>query len=215
MQENHLNLKQIAHDIRSPLSALAIAIQSLSGVSGPAKELLEHAYRRMEAIARDILEGTDSASTGPQVCFETLVNNLVREKKAEHAKQKLQWEIACSLPANVQISASPYALTRCLSNLMNNAAEASAMGSRVRVTAFTTNDYAVIEVIDSGEGIPLSERERILAGGHTTKIGGHGLGLSSVNFFVERAGGKLEIDNTSEGFCIRMILPLMMEATTA
>lgn len=78
------NLKKLAHDIRSPLTALSIAIRSLGNEQGPAKELLEQSYERMESISRDILAPPKSAgSTTTSIPIETLIHKLIKEKRAE------------------------------------------------------------------------------------------------------------------------------------
>jgi signal transduction histidine kinase len=204
------NLKKLAHDIRSPLTALSIAIRSLGNEQGPAKELLEQSYERMESISRDILAPPKTAGlTSTSIPIETLIHKLIKEKRAEYSHRQLKWETDLNLHGDVQLAIDSHGLTRCLSNLMNNGAEASPSGTAVRVTVGKLTDTVQIEIQDSGAGIPNGDLDRILKGGFSTKLGGNGIGLSSAKEFIEQASGKFEIDNIGHGCRIRLTLPLL------
>ena len=66
----------------------------------------------------------------------------------------------------------------------------------------------VLEVADTGEGIPEADRERVFDFAYSTREGGHGLGLAMVHGFVHQSGGFIELDSTlTEGTKLRVSFP--------
>jgi signal transduction histidine kinase len=107
-----------------------------------------------------------------------------------------------------------------LLNLAINAKDAMPNRGEINVSAFTKWDrdgkhgpgvcYLVVEVADTGAGIPAHELPRVFEPFFTTKeIGkGTGLGLSQVHGFAHQSGGKVEIDSTvGHGTRVRLFLP--------
>ncbi|MFU8807279.1 MAG: ATP-binding protein, partial [Bradymonadaceae bacterium] len=94
---------------------------------------------------------------------------------------------------------------RVVLNLLSNAFKFTPKGGKIRCTLFTRNGDVVLEVADSGPGIPVKNREQVferfrqLEGGSTRRFGGTGLGLVIVKDFVELHGGTIRIDDAPEG----------------
>lgn len=84
---------------------------------------------------------------------------------------------------------------RVLSNLLNNASEATSINVAIRITVSTVKDLIYISVSDSGPGIPQDLLAQIIDG-HlvSTKSDGLGLGLSHAITTVESWGGRVQID---------------------
>jgi signal transduction histidine kinase len=93
--------------------------------------------------------------------------------------------VMCAAPLFVQV----------LTNLIENGAHAAGCGGWVEVRANLDTDQVVVEVSDSGSGVPLALRERIFEPFFTTKPQGMGtgLGLSVARAIVQRHGGILEV----------------------
>jgi hypothetical protein len=82
-------------------------------------------------------------------------------------------------------------------------------GGRLRLAARADEGFAVIEISDTGTGIPPEHLSKILDPFYTTKEKGTGLGLSVVYGIVERHGGTLEIDSVvGKGTTVRIKLPV-------
>jgi two-component system, NtrC family, nitrogen regulation sensor histidine kinase NtrY len=100
-------------------------------------------------------------------------------------------------------------LTQVLVNLVKNAEEAMAKGGgdlRVRVRG--SDQEAVVEVQDSGPGIPPEHRARIFEPYFTTKDGGTGLGLAIAARILQEHGGKLDVGGEpGQGACFTLSLP--------
>jgi signal transduction histidine kinase len=108
-------------------------------------------------------------------------------------------------------------LRQTLLNLLRNAVEAipdNTLRRRVSVVTSVQRDdageWAVVEISDSGEGIPAADLERIFIPFFTTKASGHGVGLALAHRVVTQHGGRLTATNsaTQDGATFRMQLPL-------
>ena len=89
---------------------------------------------------------------------------------------------------------APPLMTQALTNLIENAGHAAGHGGWVEVRAHSQRDQIVIEVADSGPGVPVALRDRVFEPFFTTKSpAGTGLGLSLARDIVQRHRGQLEI----------------------
>ncbi|BCR05721.1 hypothetical protein DESUT3_27900 [Desulfuromonas versatilis] len=105
-------------------------------------------------------------------------------------------------------------LRQVLVNLMLNAAQATGDAGTLAVEVRRQEAWAVIEICDSGPGVPLELRERIFEPFFSTKAKGEGtgLGLSVCRRLVEEHGGKLSVgDAPGGGARFRLELPLAGE----
>ncbi|MBX3022673.1 MAG: HAMP domain-containing histidine kinase [Bdellovibrionales bacterium] len=214
------SLKSVAHDIRSPLSALSIGIKSLKHIPHPVRELLDEAYLRVESIAADILKN-ESASLMAEVSVCDMANrieDLIAEKTLEHNERGLHWGIQAD-PAvwnsSAMIGVSSVGLIRTLSNLLNNSAEAAPAGSTVRLNMVLSEEAVIFRVVDEGPGIQVQAMAAFLKGGVSGKTGGFGMGLSGARRFAEAHGGSLRLHNLDMGFEVELSIPLMASHKTS
>jgi len=116
----------------------------------------------------------------------------------------LRWEPGPSLP----VRADRDQLAQLLHNLLRNAEEAMPTGGQVTVRTKEQGDRAVLEVEDTGPGIPADVRSRVLEPGVTTKAGGTGLGLALGARIAQGHGGTLEVDTApGAGALLRLRIP--------
>jgi signal transduction histidine kinase len=115
------------------------------------------------------------------------------------------------------ISADERMLRQALLNLLRNAAEAipeSQADRRVEVLSSTERDkagkqWAIVEIKDTGEGIPAADLERIFIPFFTTKATGHGVGLALAHRVITQHGGTLTAANAKGGGAVFSVrLPL-------
>jgi len=118
-------------------------------------------------------------------------------------------EIQPAIQAGVVARVDRDQLTQVLVNLVKNAEEAMAdKGGALRVRVKGTDGDAVIEVEDSGPGIPPEHRARIFEPYFTTKDGGTGLGLAIAARILQEHGGKLEVGGEpGQGARFSVVLP--------
>ena len=102
-------------------------------------------------------------------------------------------------------------LRQTLLNLMRNAAEAIPTGQgkrRVEVSSSSQEKgWAVVDIRDTGEGIPAADLQRIFIPFFTTKATGHGVGLALAHRVITQHGGTLTAANAKDGgavFTVRL-----------
>ena len=113
-------------------------------------------------------------------------------------------------------------LQQVLVNLIRNAVDAirarSAGGEsdwrpRIRIRAFVSDPYLVIDVEDNGIGIPEDKLRAIFSAGYTTKRGGSGLGLHSAAIFARRSGGRVQAQSAGVGQGARIRLEMRLSSS--
>ena len=124
-------------------------------------------------------------------------------------------EIETSLPNDLpRVFGDEGALAEAFAHLVANAAEASAERSRPRISLSAKpvregrqSAAVIVTVRDNGRGIAPEIREKIFSPFCTTKPRGMGLGLPIVKRTVFDHNGRVEVDSTSKGTLVRVVLP--------
>lgn len=226
-REQREMLSVLAHDIKSPITA--IRGFALSGLKGYLGELSQPANRAFQVIA----EQTDRIYEMVQQIVQLVVGGQglpplhpVRFDLRESVKNIAQaYEGECAeknLSLSVQLDEQPvwvYAdqglIERMVDNLMSNAVKYNREGGKIWVRVLKRNGEALLEVEDTGVGIPPSELPFIFHRFYrasTAKGEGSGLGLSFVQQVVEAHGGRIEVNSSvGQGSLFRVILPLTSE----
>jgi PAS domain S-box-containing protein len=203
----------VAHEVRNPLAGIKGAIQVLmSRRAADDGEL---------PVMRDIVLRIDSLSE--------LINDLMvfaRPRPLRLAVVELHAIVADAItivrrdPAahgteiavhgeDVSVTADGELVRATILNLLLNAAQAMAGSGRIGVTTYRQGDVAVIQIRDTGPGIPDDIRERIFEPFFTTKARGGGLGLPIARRTAELHGGSLTLECPAEGGTIvTMTLPM-------
>lgn len=192
--------RRVAHDIRGPLSALNLLAQNARTMDGAERDLLSQASSRINGIAEELLRGSRGippasrpmpAKIGLCLLDET-VGSLRAETRARFPGYTIEWSL--SAPVSVPVEAG--SLLRALSNLVQNAAEASDPGAKILIATRATSESVSLVVADSGRGIP---EELIGRLGHEElshgKQNGNGLGLREARRLMDHGGGQLLISS--------------------
>jgi signal transduction histidine kinase len=112
----------------------------------------------------------------------------------------------------------PDKLNQVWMNLLVNAAQAIEGPGEIRLRTYANNSHAVVEISDTGKGIPAEDRIRIFDPGFTTKgVGvGTGLGLSIVHRIIEEHHGSIEVESeVGKGSTFRVSLPIRYQEIAA
>jgi CheY-like chemotaxis protein len=106
------------------------------------------------------------------------------------------------------VSGSPAALREAITNLIFNAVDALPKGGAIHLVACLTRDQVIVEVSDTGSGIPEEVQLHVFDPFFTTKGShGSGLGLSQVLAIVKRHGGTIELKSMPGGTTFRLGFP--------
>lgn len=208
---------QIAHDIRSPLATLEVALKGIGASSSEYGGLAIAATQRINKIANELLTEfrhtkTEAPNTSIGVATDlvAILKQSVKEKGLEYRQHnglRIDLFIDTAL-TQCRAVAETDQLFRCLSNLINNSVEAMNFKGTINLRLSQNNEMAQISITDEGPGIPPEIIEQLGTRGVTQgKATGHGLGLSYVASVVANWGGKLEISsNQQSGTTLSILL---------
>ncbi|MES2237159.1 MAG: ATP-binding protein [Pseudomonadota bacterium] len=197
-----------AHELRSPLTALSVQIQNLKQAESldvmrervtPLQEGIERAKKLTEQLL-------NLARTQAGTAYETMVDIslMTRELIAEYLPLAESKNIDLGLEeiAPLCVSAAPGVLRLILKNALENALKYTPENGEVTIRLLSDNDSAVMEVIDNGPGIPMSERDRAFDLFYRipgTSGDGSGLGLAIAREATIRLGGTVSLHARPEG----------------
>ncbi|MDR2067823.1 MAG: HAMP domain-containing histidine kinase [Holosporaceae bacterium] len=218
--------EQAAHDIRTPLQSLSIALD-YRFKSLPEEEyvLLRSITDSIRKIALALLEHSPAVEdrdnvTSKKVIPTDLRHILIPQALAEIVKQKeLQYagqnvEFKYSFDPSLRstfIYGSVINIERMMSNIINNSVEAfEGKSGVVKIGLMIENDNVKIVVEDNGKGMPPEMVEKLLLGESvpTTKKNGYGIGTQQVRDALAEFNGAQLIQSTVDvGTVITLIIP--------
>ena len=203
-------LADAAHELRSPVAALALQVQLAERAHTPAAR--EAAFRELahgvERARRLVQQLLDFARLEPGVQSEpfapTDLARLAREVVGRYAPQAESQEVDLGVdaPAAAPLLGSEPQLRALVENLVDNALRYAPRESAVTVSVGVADGALELAVTDAGRGIPAEERERVferfhrVAGDHTR---GSGLGLAISKAIVERHHGSISLSDARPG----------------
>lgn len=200
-----------SHDLRTPLTIVRGQIEVLARDPDPSRAEVEKvagvvgdAVRRMERLVDDLLILARSESRGDEELELQPIGPLLeaeREGRLDSERERI--EIGDVTDSEVEFDRD--AISRAVSNLVENALRYSGPEGRVALSAEARGRDLVISVDDDGPGIPPADRERIfdrfarLDRARSSDTGGSGLGLAIVRTLVEAGGGKVSCTDSEMG----------------
>ncbi|MFO8007117.1 MAG: GAF domain-containing protein, partial [Candidatus Brocadiia bacterium] len=193
----------LAHEIRNPLTTIGGFAASIArrhpedSLTHRNATIIHDEVRRLERTLVNVLDYTRPLRPNKE---PTHINELVREtlsqfdQQMEDAGIKLRTSLAEDLPA---IMADPQMIKQVVLNLIKNAMEAMEDREQATLSVITSvqDGMAVIEVADTGGGMPPEAQESLFSPFFTTKIGGVGLGLSVSQRIVRQHGGDISVQS--------------------
>ena len=212
----------VAHEVNTPLTGISSFTQMLlerSEPDDPRTQLLEKIERqtfRAAKIVNSLLNlarpsGGDTGAVDLNAVIGDILSLLEHQFKLGHVQ--VRKDLA---KPGVIVRGVEYKLQQVFLNLFLNARDAMPKGGWLTVATRVEGDAAVIEVADTGVGIPADHLGRIYDPFFTTKPEGRGtgLGLSVTYGIVQEHGGSLTCDSQpGQGTRFRLVLPLMEQAS--
>jgi signal transduction histidine kinase len=204
--------KMFSHDIKSPLSVIQHLADSQIKDS-ESKKLVTNSVETIKNVSNRILKykkGEEHYENQP-LNLATLINTvglemgLIARNKNINLYVSVEFENE-KLMANID----EYYFKLSLSNIINNAIEASSFNSVIKVNYSCDQENHYITVIDQGKGIPKNIVEELKNKAITYgKKGGHGIGLLTVKKFLKVCRGEFSIDaQPQKGTCVSMTIPV-------
>ncbi len=213
----------VAHEVNTPLTGISSFTQMLLERAEPGDprtpllEKIEQQTFRAAKIVNSLLSlaRPSGGETGP-VDLTLVVTDVL--SLLEHQFKMSQIQVKKSLAGPVFIRGVEHKLQQVFLNLFLNARDAMPKGGSLSVTTGLEGSDAVVEVVDSGIGIPAAHIGRIYDPFFTTKPEGRGtgLGLSVTYGIVQEHGGTLSCDSdVRQGTRFRLVLPALDRPVSA
>ena len=217
----------VAHEIRNPLTAINVRLHSLKRTLVPGSSehedatVIDQEIQRLDRIVRDVLHFARPAEPRPvTITAGSLFSRVRGLLDSQLEKASIRLNLASSPPGTsgspLRIRVDPQQIEQVLINLIQNAAESIGRDGTITLRARSTlmplaghaTPVVILEVIDTGKGIPLKVQERLFDPFFTTKEAGTGLGLSIAARIVEKHGGALQYQTeVDRGTTFGIVLP--------
>ena len=229
-----LLLRDVSHELRSPLARLSVALEWAREEAPPGieeqLERIESETVRLNALIGQLLslshmESATSLPTKQLVSVSRIVEELLpdAEFEAQGRNCRITFEGAGS-PGN-EVMGSPELLGRAIENVIRNAIAYTAEGTTVEIQLSHQHqagtNLVVLQVKDHGPGVPEAALKSIfhpfyrLDGSRRRSTGGFGVGLAITERAVQLHGGDVVARNVPEGgLIIKMSLPAENGATS-
>lgn len=211
----------VAHDLRNPIAAVEslAMIMEMDDIDIETQEnlnLMKKSCIQARTIIDDLLESARNENATEFKTIKTDLNKLLTETvetwKMQKGNRHIEF-ISRATSAYTQLNKEKF--QRVLDNLVGNALKFSRENSMVEVILIRKDPYIIIEVKDTGIGIPANKLSIIFdpfsKAGRTGLKGEQstGLGLSIVKQIVEKHKGKIEVESEEgKGSTFRILLPV-------
>lgn len=211
----------VAHEIRNPLTAINVRLHSLNkGLAPNSSEhedaaVIGHEIQRLERIVQEFLQFARPAE--PKLLTVSADSLLARMQTlfGPHL-EKTAIQLKLESVPDIWVRVDPHQIEQVLINLVQNAAESMEGGGTITLRARTgtgrlatrARPVVIIEVSDTGKGIPPDVQKRMFDPFFTTKEEGTGLGLAIAARIIEKHGGALECrSELNRGTTFALLLP--------
>jgi signal transduction histidine kinase len=198
---------RLAHDLRNPLSVIKNSIELLNVKLDPIMdEKTSHQLARVgRAISRmshqidDVLDYVNVSE------LQLELHSLSTVIESSVLNTNVPPYVKVNFPkSSSTVNCDAYKLEVAFSNIVNNAVQAINGDGEVTFRVTDKDDEAIVEIEDSGPGIPESALPQIFEPLFTTKQVGTGLGLASCKSIFEKHGGTISVSNNPTTFTIHL-----------
>jgi signal transduction histidine kinase len=233
LRENHTRLERtavagemasiVAHEVRQPLNALSInaqragrllrkgdnaSLDKAAAVLGTLQGEIQRINSLVEEHLLAVVRGRGTSLAPIEV--DRLVQDAVGFMAAEASRNGVAITFTLAERPLPPMLADEAKVRQVLLNIMLNAIQAMDHGGRITVRTRAEGDEVVVEIQDTGQGIPGTpeDLERVFRPFHTTKEDGTGLGLAICARLVQEMKGRITVTSEpGEGACFHVRLP--------
>ena len=213
-------LRDISHELRSPLSRLSVAVELARSQSQNAKALdqIEREAERLNVLVGQVLslartENVELTLDYVPIDLNSTVQDLVNLYAIE-ARQR-NCRIIVDATANITVNADEELLRRALENVVRNALRYAPSGTDIAIRLEASTESVRFRITDRGPGVPAESLARIFEPfyrvdqARNRDTGGTGLGLAIAKRAIESHAGEIHAKNLDDGFEVEIILPRM------
>lgn len=211
----------IAHDLRSPLTRIRMAAESLVEKPNNISEVMEAAgfiVHSSDSLLRMINTMLEISETNTRI---RTLNRMPIDLKSLLEKavdlytplaEEKQIEFRCSVAESLFVNGEEGKLQRALANLLDNATKFSPKGGIIEIRLSSIHERVLISILDEGPGIQPKDQakifERFYRADRSRHLPGNGLGLCLTKAIVEAHGGLISVDSSpNKKTCFTIELP--------
>ena len=230
-QEKNRFLRHMSHELKTPLANIREgtellmdgAVGELQSAQREVTGILRENSMKLQRLIENLLSFSawQAKSVGMEISefkLRPLVKSVLENQQLTLVAQRVRLDVQVE---DLTPIADRGKVRLILDNLLSNAIKFTPRGGTISIHARSQREQLVLDVMDSGPGIPPEERDRIFEAFYQGKTpqGGHvkgtGIGLSVVTEFVNAHGGSIEILEAKVGGAhFRVRLPLRQTAAT-
>jgi len=207
----------VAHEIRNPLNAIAIASQRLKaefkvvedqeGFEHLASTIKSEIERLNEIIVEFLALARSGQLNKENVDLGKYLEETLQLLKSE--AEKSQIEFITDINQNIELNLDCQEMKKVIVNLIKNAFEVVSDTGQIIIRTHARDGMAFIEIEDNGRGINVNDINKIFTPYYTTKENGTGLGLSISHRIITDHQGTLSVENVEpQGARFTIALPL-------
>ena len=203
----------VGHEVKNPINAMVVHLELLrTKLAGAAGEAFGGAQRHVDILAGEMqrldrVVQTLADFSRPMELhlheqdMRKVVASVIELTGAEMAENAVL--VAVNMPTDpVPVRVDGELIRQALLNLMLNGMQALPMGGAMRIVLSKEQQFAVVKVIDEGEGILPEVLPRIFELYFTTKAKGSGIGLATTYRILQMHGGALEVQSNADPLAV-------------
>ncbi len=211
-------MADVAHELRTPLSVLQATTESLVDQDvSPSAETLSSLHQEVLLLGR-VVEDLDTLASAEATKLHVDMQSIDMAESVQHAIQALRASFSeagvrlVSDLSYVRVRGDAHRIEQIAFNLLSNALKFTNRGGTVGVTVRSSNGAGLLEVADTGMGIPADELshvfDRFWRGRDAGRLAGSGIGLAVVRTLVDAQGGTVRVESEpSKGSLFSISLP--------
>jgi two-component system, NtrC family, nitrogen regulation sensor histidine kinase NtrY len=209
--------KQVAHEIKNPLTPMRLTVQSFQRKFDPEAPNI---HQKLDEYSKTLIQQIDTMSAVASA-FSSFASMPAQQNETLNVVKIVQLALEIfNEPYITYHSDEPYIITRMdrtqliriITNLVKNATQAldeNKESPMVDVRVYREGDMAMISVKDNGKGITIENKNRIFEPKFTTKSSGMGLGLGIIKNIVENYNGTITFESEpGQGTTFLVQLPI-------
>ncbi|EKD91605.1 MAG: hypothetical protein ACD_29C00471G0003 [uncultured bacterium] len=206
--------KQVAHDVRSPLTALEMVFKRIPKMEESKWIIVRDSLNHIRDITNNLDKGNfilDRSDLLWLTQIAVLLESVISERRIAFSNLSMKIENDFSPDQYAFfVNVVPVEMKRILTNIVNNACEAIvSTDMRVSISLKKSENKIVIVISDNGAGIPTNLFSSLFIRGFTTKEKGSGLGLVHAKEKLEEWRGAITVKpNVDRGVSVFITLPL-------
>lgn len=214
-------LRDVSHEVRTPLARLQIATETLELDAGDEKSLnqIKEEVLIINQLVQDLLhlshfDRPSQSNNIENFSILDLVTECINRSEIQAKPKDVSIKLKDEDLDDINVKGIRFLLDRALDNVISNAIRHSPNGGCVEIIYEQEEDSCFLSVWDQGDGVNELSLQEIfepfvrLDTSRNRQTGGFGLGLSLVKKIMDLHKGEVRAENHANGFVIRLIIPL-------